>query len=623
MPTVRWWRDAIGATQMVSTRTARGYTEMSPLPRAAVWLAPLPMLVLACAPTAPQHESEPPVAPVAPPPLCEVLESRSIGLARGAAELNLDVSPWACAQWQAAQHAAHRALRCYREAGALEDAARALELLENQAATPPPMDCPAAELSPPDCAKSQACTLLGACHTRGGRCSVADESDCERATACDLLGWCTPLGGLCLRATDADCSSHRLQCKELGRCSAGDAGCVATDGTCRRSNECLRGGACAEVDGGCRPTFSPHCRISGICHRYGSCAFDEVEEQCLAASTEHCAASVFSCGYHGRCTYRDGSCVVASAADCRESRLCKEYGYCAVDDDSCVPGTRRDCAAATRCRPDPLPRHQPAPPPRGKPDGGGIVVLGQRYPLAEGVRVVTFADDRAWDISTERGEDPDGGPLIRTRMGGAETLAALRRQVSFIVLHADLTFSARRTRGLMPEWGRSTHFLIDFDGTIYQLADVAVAARHTASADDRSVGVTLNNRLQNLDPDRSGPVERHLIMGRDRAHMTEYGYERTLSEAAPVQGGLQRTLGYTDAQYRSLIALTRTLTAVLGVRAELPVDRKGDVYPHMLRGPFEERWLEQGGVAAHYHLEDDRWDPGPALDWQRLRKGLE
>lgn len=42
------------------------------------------------------------------------------------------------------------------------------------------------------------------------------------------------------------------------------------------------------------------------------------------------------CKATGKCTSRDGECVVGSDADCQRSALCDKAGRCVKSDDRCV-----------------------------------------------------------------------------------------------------------------------------------------------------------------------------------------------------------------------------------------------------------------------------------------------
>ena len=55
------------------------------------------------------------------------------------------------------------------------------------------------------------------------------------------------------------------------------------------------------------------------------------------------------CALHGRCTLRDGSCVIATAQDCLASQDCVRRGHCMPLGRFCVVVTEQDCLASRDC----------------------------------------------------------------------------------------------------------------------------------------------------------------------------------------------------------------------------------------------------------------------------------
>ena len=73
----------------------------------------------------------------------------------------------------------------------------------------------------------------------------------------------------------------------------------------------------------------------------------------------------------------------------------------------------------------------------------------------------------------------------------------------------------------------------------------------------------------------------------------------------------------TEEQY---IALERLLTALCRIfpriAPECPRDDQGEVLLTTL--PTREEQVQFEGIVAHWHLSDNKRDPGPAFDWERL-----
>ena len=73
---------------------------------------------------------------------------------------------------------------------------------------------------------------------------------------------------------------------------------------------------------------------------------------------------------------------------------------------------------------------------------------------------------------------------------------------------------------------------------------------------------------------------------------------------------------FTPEQYKALIKLTATLCKVFPkIKCDYPRDASGKLIPHKL--PDEELEKYQG-VLGHYHIQTNKTDPGPALQWDYL-----
>ena len=179
---------------------------------------------------------------------------------------------------------------------------------------------------------------------------------------------------------------------------------------------------------------------------------------------------------------------------------------------------------------------------------------------------------------------------------------AVRNTIDIIVIHDTFTDDARTFFVESAEEGKSTHFLIDYDGTIYQTLDLARAARHTglADVDRRSVDITLAN-----------PVDRD----RPALPSTATGFSRALSGKTMRHGREVVQWGYTDAQIRSLRQLVNGLIRALpGVPAQLARGPGGTIQQLLPKHGQGFR-----GVVGHAQLSKKATDPSVALDWDVLR----
>jgi N-acetylmuramoyl-L-alanine amidase len=286
--------------------------------------------------------------------------------------------------------------------------------------------------------------------------------------------------------------------------------------------------------------------------------------------------------------------------------------------------------------------------------GDEIMVAGQLFHT--GTRVVLWSDpggfdayrverrfapweQAGWDNSRTNPASPRtpnrygvraGGlsqaELERVRGGGWD-LALLRRQVDQLVLHYDAVGTSRGCfKVLQDERGLSTHFLLDLDGTIYQTLDVKERAWHATTSNDRAVGVEIAN-IGAFAQNQDNLLARwYQINGMGRTILTIPGgapAERTANfEGRPVRRGVVtgevqgqelRQYDFTAEQYRALARLTAALCTVLPkIRCDYPRDAAGKLagakLPDAQLRDFE-------GVLGHWHIQTDKVDPGPALQW--------
>jgi hypothetical protein len=136
--------------------------------------------------------------------------------------------------------------------------------------------------------------------------------------------------------------------------------------------------------------------------------------------------------------------------------------------------------------------------------GGGILVNGLRYQLGAGVNVVTWEDTGGFDIASmcqQSGNDIESARCVRPRDGAPDSLELLRATVDTVVVSADHSMDVQRAvknHTLRSNPPVSTHFIINWDGTIHQLADASLRCFHGYAINDRSIGVDLNGQLVNL-----------------------------------------------------------------------------------------------------------------------------
>lgn len=277
---------------------------------------------------------------------------------------------------------------------------------------------------------------------------------------------------------------------------------------------------------------------------------------------------------------------------------------------------------------------------------GTLEVAGQPFPI--GTLVVNWRQSPHYD-AYQRGkrftveDPPDGLPRYGVRkveldggLGGPMRsagldLPALQRVVHQFVLHYDVAGVSRRCfKILQDDRQLSVHFLLDVDGTIYQTLDLREKASHATIANDVSIGVEIAHpgaypQPLHADMRRWYQQDEHGYRMNVPAWIGESGIRTPDFVARParpelVQGSVQgRTyyqFDFTTEQYTALAHLCAALHAVFPrIRLEVPRDAAGNVIPHVLP---EAELRAFDGILGHFHVQKNKQDPGPAMQWDRL-----
>jgi len=238
--------------------------------------------------------------------------------------------------------------------------------------------------------------------------------------------------------------------------------------------------------------------------------------------------------------------------------------------------------------------------------GSSIIICGQRYDV--GQKVITFQDDPSINAYTPHRTDkpseiPPFAPAkgmagVRDRwrprrlIGSDRSIERLRQVVRQFVVHHDGCADSRTCfQVLHNERGLSVHFLIDNDGTIFQTLDLVDCAFQAAGVNEISVGVELANRGDAL----RFPNDYH--GKRDKV-------------TCKINGHQFLAYAYTKAQMDSMISIGKALGRLFpNLPQNYPTGGGGDAEPMWatLRGDVR----EYTGYLGHYHVTDQKWDPGP------------
>lgn len=264
------------------------------------------------------------------------------------------------------------------------------------------------------------------------------------------------------------------------------------------------------------------------------------------------------------------------------------------------------------------------------------------------------------------GEPLDEKTLARLR-GGGWTLSDVQHRVDQFVLHYDVCGCSRQCFNILHDHrGLSVHFMLDLDGTIYQTLDVKERAWHATTSNDRSVGVEIASPGASalpkdllaagwgLDPSgevcRPGPkstlgqwyaagddgsvrlvlpkwlgdggiVSREPDGGPFIARVAKVSDPHGGMLLGTIQGERLAQYPYTPQQQAALVKLAATLCQVLPmIRPECPRDDDGRVASRKLP---DDRLAAFTGIMGHYHIQEDKIDPGPAIDFDDLVKATQ
>ena len=213
--------------------------------------------------------------------------------------------------------------------------------------------------------------------------------------------------------------------------------------------------------------------------------------------------------------------------------------------------------------------------------------------------------------------------------GGGWDLPTLQRVVDQFVLHFDVCGVSRQCFNVLHDHRcLSVHFMLDIDGTIYQTLDLKERAWHATTSNSRSVGIEIANMgaYRNVegsalekwyakDPDGRTRITIPERLGDGGVRTTNFIGRPMRNEpvTGEVQGGTLTQYDFTPEQYKALAHLTAALSQVLPkIKCDYPRDADGKLITRKLDDEILQNYQ---GVIGHYHIQVNKSDPGPALDW--------
>jgi len=217
--------------------------------------------------------------------------------------------------------------------------------------------------------------------------------------------------------------------------------------------------------------------------------------------------------------------------------------------------------------------------------------------------------------------------------GGGWDLNLLTEIVDQFVIHYDAEgLSKTCFEVLHDKRDLSVHFMLDVDGTIYQTLDVKEKAWHATIANTRSIGIeianigaypingpnpftkwyrSVNGRTEIILPQNSGVRTPNWIGGPIRPEPI----------IGVIQGEQLRQYDLTTEQYVGLSKLVASLVSIFPkLKLQFPTDENGQVINRMLNST---QFAEFQGILGHYHVQSNKVDPGPAFQWEKLRRDIQ
>ena len=272
-------------------------------------------------------------------------------------------------------------------------------------------------------------------------------------------------------------------------------------------------------------------------------------------------------------------------------------------------------------------------PPAPAPRGDEIIAAGRRFPA--GTRVGTWLEAGGYDAYAARPAGFNARTLgLRKPSDRPPALRELQRHVDRFVLHYDAAGLSRSCFEILRKRGLSVHFLLDLDGTIYQTLDLQERAWHAGASNDRSIGIEIANIGAYPPGDakalgawyRVGPAGQTRLVPPASAgppRLARPGAGNRPQRPEPVKGRIHGKelvqYDFTPEQYAALIKLTAALHRVF---PRIALDYPRDASGRLLTGRMPAKALEEfRGVVGHFHLQENKTDPGPALQWDPVING--
>ena len=180
------------------------------------------------------------------------------------------------------------------------------------------------------------------------------------------------------------------------------------------------------------------------------------------------------------------------------------------------------------------------------------------------------------------------------------------RKPGMIITHYDVCLSANSCYNVLNRRGISSHFVIDNDGTIFQMVDPQHEAWHAGkrAVNKKAIGIDLSN----------GVYTKYQSWYRKKG----FGNRPVITDARVHGRKMMDCLGFYDVQINAYKSLVRALCKHYNIPLDMPKDMDGKVlygvYKDVVKGKYR-------GIANHFHVTRGKIDTAN-LDWDKVLEEL-
>jgi N-acetylmuramoyl-L-alanine amidase len=248
-----------------------------------------------------------------------------------------------------------------------------------------------------------------------------------------------------------------------------------------------------------------------------------------------------------------------------------------------------------------------------------IIVCGKAFPI--NAKVILWNEKNGLNAYDEskvitKEQDRRTGKIITKVISGkryssrkilSPNLSQLQSIISQFFLHHSGLYHARDTFNVLHNQRKlSVTFILDDDGTIYQTLDVKEKAWHGGECNPISVGIEIDSKAFVKTKTEY-----------DAEHQERFKVGPRKQKLDWVQKNWVLGYEYSDQQYKSLIALAKTLSNVFPLLKNMDFPRTNNrVIKSVISKP-----LEHKGIICHYNTSDTKSDP-ISFDHERLIRGI-